>query len=156
MSLDTFIRIVQLLCPNHVLVLRCQARSRARARASSMQKVTLSISCRWSQLKPNRTLRSSHPLSFRAQSHLFTSINQESPAAQVIKMVNSKVIDFKLYRYAPSLGAAVVFIIRFGICASFHAWKLFQKRIFYFIPVLMGVLCKHGLELLPSLEADNH
>lgn len=149
-------------------VLRCQARTRtrtrtkararagAKARASIMQKVTLSISCRQSQLNHNRTLRSSHPLSFRTQSHLFTSINQESPAAQTVKMVDSKVIDFKLYRYTPSLGAAIVFIICFGICASLHAWKIFQKRIFYFIPVLVGSLCKHGLELPPSLEANNH
>jgi hypothetical protein len=71
-------------------------------------------------------------------------------------MVDSKVIDFKLYRYTPSLGAAIVFIICFGICASLHAWKIFQKRIFYFIPVLIGALCKHGPELPPSLETDNH
>jgi hypothetical protein len=62
----------------------------------------------------------------------------------MIKMVDNKGIDFKLYRYTPSLGAAVVFIICFGICASLHAWKIFKKRIIYFIPLLIGALCEHG------------
>jgi RTA1 like protein len=70
-------------------------------------------------------------------------------------MVDSKVTDFKLYRYTPSLGAAIVFIICFGICAAFHGWKIFRKRIFYFIPVLIGALCKHGTKSSSSLRADH-
>jgi hypothetical protein len=57
-------------------------------------------------------------------------------------MVDDKPVDFKLYRYTPSLGAAIVFIICFTICVGFHAWKTFQRRIFYFIPILIGAICK--------------
>lgn len=70
-------------------------------------------------------------------------------------MVNNKVIDFKLHRYTPSLGAAIVFIICFDICAGLHAWKISHKRIFYFIPVLIGALCIYRITLPPSLKTDH-
>jgi hypothetical protein len=70
-------------------------------------------------------------------------------------MVDNKVIYFKLHRYTPSLGAAIAFIICFDICADFHAWKIFHKRLFYFIPALIGALCIHRTTLPASLKIDH-
>ncbi|KAI0844920.1 RTA1 like protein [Daldinia vernicosa] len=47
---------------------------------------------------------------------------------------------FVFYRYQPSMVAAVIFIILFAISSLFHVKVLFQKRIWYFIPFVVGCL----------------
>ncbi|KAI6777898.1 Protein RTA1 [Emericellopsis cladophorae] len=47
-------------------------------------------------------------------------------------------IDFKLYRYTPSLPAAIVSAIVFAILTAVHAWRLYRARAFYFIAFTVG------------------
>ncbi|KAF3066399.1 Protein RTA1 [Daldinia childiae] len=48
--------------------------------------------------------------------------------------------SFVFYRYQPSMAAAVIFIIIFAISSILHVKVLFQKRIWYFIPFVVGCL----------------
>lgn len=50
--------------------------------------------------------------------------------------------DYKLYRYEPSLAAAVVFIILFTLSSAHHVYKLARTRTFYFIPLVLGAICE--------------
>lgn len=49
---------------------------------------------------------------------------------------------FVFYRYEPSMVAAVIFIIGFGISLLLHLKTLVQKRTWYFIPFILGCICK--------------
>ncbi|KAL1582323.1 hypothetical protein WHR41_08984 [Cladosporium halotolerans] len=51
---------------------------------------------------------------------------------------NSEYFDFKLYRYNPSLPAAIVAVIVFGILTALHGWLLKKARAYYFTPFLIG------------------
>jgi hypothetical protein len=46
--------------------------------------------------------------------------------------------DFKLYRYDPSLGAAVLFIALFSIASFLHLYQLLRTRTWFFIPFVVG------------------
>lgn len=46
--------------------------------------------------------------------------------------------DFKLYRYDPSLPAAIVTTIVFAILTSIHVWRLRRAGAVYFTPFLIG------------------
>jgi hypothetical protein len=48
--------------------------------------------------------------------------------------------DFALYRYTPSLPAAIVALTIFAILTSLHAWKIIRYRTLYFIPFTIGGL----------------
>ncbi|KAL1975868.1 hypothetical protein VTN31DRAFT_4260 [Thermomyces dupontii] len=48
--------------------------------------------------------------------------------------------DFKLYRYVPSLPAAVISVIAFGILTGLHVRRLYQARAFYFTAFTVGGL----------------
>lgn len=50
--------------------------------------------------------------------------------------------DFQLYRYTPSLPAAVISAIVFAILTVLHTWRLYRARAFYFIAFTVGGLCK--------------
>jgi hypothetical protein len=56
-------------------------------------------------------------------------------------------IDFKLYRYTPSVAAAVIFIILFIITTIFHLWQLIKSRSWYFIAFVLGGICEYYSEL---------
>lgn len=56
--------------------------------------------------------------------------------------------DFKLYRYVPSLPAAVISVIAFGILTGLHVRRLYQVRAFYFTAFTVGGLCKEQLRVL--------
>ncbi|KAG9250328.1 RTA1 protein [Emericellopsis atlantica] len=47
-------------------------------------------------------------------------------------------IDFKLYRYTPSLPAAIVSVIVFATLTAVHVWRLYRARAFYFIAFTIG------------------
>ncbi|KAK4097697.1 RTA1-domain-containing protein [Parathielavia hyrcaniae] len=48
--------------------------------------------------------------------------------------------DFKFYHYDPSLAANVVFVILFAIVAIGHVWLLVRKKVWYFIPFVIGCI----------------
>jgi hypothetical protein len=50
--------------------------------------------------------------------------------------------DFKLYRYTPSLPAAVVAAAVFFTLTCLHFWRLTRTRAFYFIAFSVGGACK--------------
>ncbi|KAI7771455.1 hypothetical protein LZL87_010895 [Fusarium oxysporum] len=46
--------------------------------------------------------------------------------------------DFKLYRYDPSLPAAVVSTVVFAVLSVLHTWRLIRVRAYYFTPFVIG------------------
>ncbi|ELQ33630.1 hypothetical protein M0657_011464 [Pyricularia oryzae] len=47
---------------------------------------------------------------------------------------------FVFYAYAPSLPAAIIFVIAFGLSTIWHIKQLCQSRTWYFIPFIIGCL----------------
>ncbi|KAB8253780.1 RTA1 like protein-domain-containing protein [Aspergillus pseudonomiae] len=47
-------------------------------------------------------------------------------------------IDFKLYRYTPSLVAAVLFIVLFTLTTAYHLWQTVRPRCWYFLVFVTG------------------
>jgi hypothetical protein len=48
--------------------------------------------------------------------------------------------DFALYRYTPSLPAAIVALTIFAILTSLHTWKIIRHKTLYFLPFTIGGL----------------
>ncbi|KAK1974368.1 RTA1 like protein [Colletotrichum cereale] len=48
--------------------------------------------------------------------------------------------DFQLYRYTPSLPAAIVSVVVFAILTLLHTWRLYRARAFYFTAFIVGGL----------------
>ncbi|ETI26437.1 hypothetical protein G647_03214 [Cladophialophora carrionii CBS 160.54] len=46
--------------------------------------------------------------------------------------------DFRLYRYDPSLGPAILFIALFFAASSLHLYQLIRTRTWFFIPFVVG------------------
>lgn len=55
---------------------------------------------------------------------------------------NGEDIDFKLYRYDPSMAAAVIFIILFFLVSTLHLYQMVRTRTWIFIPFVLGGFCK--------------
>lgn len=70
----------------------------------------------------------------------FSGVNSVSAAQN-----GDQEIDFQLYRYVPSLPAAIVSVIVFGILTGLHVWRLYRARAFYFTAFTVGGLCKDQL-----------
>jgi hypothetical protein len=51
-------------------------------------------------------------------------------------------VDFKLYRYDPSLAAAIIFIILFLLISAVHLYQMIRTRTWIFIPFVVGGFCK--------------
>ncbi|KAF7714832.1 Uncharacterized protein PECH_008002 [Penicillium ucsense] len=49
-------------------------------------------------------------------------------------------IDFALYRYTPSIVAAIIFAAMFLAITVVHSFRLWQKRTYFFIPFIIGLL----------------
>lgn len=49
---------------------------------------------------------------------------------------------YLLYHYNPSKIAAAIFIVLFAITTSIHIFQLVRKRTWYFIPFIIGGICK--------------
>jgi hypothetical protein len=45
------------------------------------------------------------------------------------------------YRYYPSIVAAIVFVVAFGLTTLLHTFQLFKKKTWYFIPLIIGGFC---------------
>jgi hypothetical protein len=50
-------------------------------------------------------------------------------------------IDFKLFRYNPSMAAAVIFIILFLLISTLHLYQMVRTRTWIFIPFVLGGFC---------------
>ena len=49
---------------------------------------------------------------------------------------------YQLYRYEPSLAAAIVFIVVFACTTVYHSYQLVTSRSWYFIPFALGGVCE--------------
>lgn len=58
------------------------------------------------------------------------------------KMAEDGHIDFKLYRYDPSMAAAVIFVILFFLVTVLHTYQMIRTRTWIFIPFVLGGVCK--------------
>lgn len=47
-----------------------------------------------------------------------------------------------LWKYIPSMPAAVIFIVLFSITTLAHGWKLATKRLMFCFPFFVGGICK--------------
>jgi hypothetical protein len=47
-------------------------------------------------------------------------------------------VDYQLYRYDPSLVAAVIFIALFSLASLLHLYQLVRTKVLFFIPFLIG------------------
>jgi hypothetical protein len=54
-------------------------------------------------------------------------------------------IDFALYRYTPSIAAAILFATIFFVIIILHGIRLWRCRTYFFIPFMIGLLCKKKL-----------
>lgn len=50
-------------------------------------------------------------------------------------------VGFKLYRYDPSMAAAVIFIILFLAISTLHLYQMVRTRIWVLIPFVLGGFC---------------
>lgn len=48
--------------------------------------------------------------------------------------------DFKLYRYDPSMAAAVIFIIAFIVVTALHFYQMVRTKTYFFVPFVIGGL----------------
>jgi hypothetical protein len=48
-----------------------------------------------------------------------------------------------LYKYSPSVGAAVFFAILFGITTLIHTYQIIRTRTWFLIPFLVGGYCEY-------------
>jgi len=55
-------------------------------------------------------------------------------------------IDFQLYRYTPSIPAAVIFVVLFLLTTAYHFYQLIKSRSWYFSAFVVGGIC----EFFPS------
>jgi hypothetical protein len=58
-------------------------------------------------------------------------------------------VDFKLYRYNPSMAAAVIFIILFLLVTVLHTYQMLRTRTWIFIPFVIGGVCKIPTTIVP-------
>ncbi|KAJ4988411.1 RTA1 like protein [Stagonosporopsis vannaccii] len=55
---------------------------------------------------------------------------------------------YVLYRYYPSQVAAIIFVVLFALTTMLHIFQLVKKRTWYFIPLVVGGLCKVYIETI--------
>ena len=66
-----------------------------------------------------------------------------------------EVVDFKLFRYDPNLGAAVFFILLFTAAASLHTYQYVVTKTWFFTAFIVGCWCKSAcVSLVASWIAD--
>lgn len=61
-------------------------------------------------------------------------------------------MEFELYRYTPSLAAAIVSVVLFTILTGLHVWRMVRARAFYFVAFTIGGACK---SILCTLNAHS-
>jgi hypothetical protein len=58
------------------------------------------------------------------------------------------------YRYHPSNVAAIILVVAFSLTTLLHMFQLFKKKTWYFIPLVVGGLCKSSW--CPCIEHEKH
>ena len=53
--------------------------------------------------------------------------------------------DFYLWKYVPSMAAAVIFLIFYLVASFMHAWKMWTTRMWFCIPFVIGGFCSFSL-----------
>jgi hypothetical protein len=48
--------------------------------------------------------------------------------------------DFRLYRYDPSMAAAVIFILAFIVITALHFYQMVRTKTYFFVPFVIGGL----------------
>ncbi|KAH9237505.1 hypothetical protein K456DRAFT_1829432 [Colletotrichum gloeosporioides 23] len=64
----------------------------------------------------------------------------DGSSAQDTAAAAAAAFDFKLYRYTPSLPAAIVSVAIFAALTALHTWRIFRARAFYFTAFTIGGL----------------
>ncbi|KAF5519109.1 Protein RTA1 [Colletotrichum aenigma] len=64
----------------------------------------------------------------------------DESSAQDAAAAAAAAFDFKLYRYTPSLPAAIVSVAVFAFLTALHTWRIFRARAFYFTAFTVGGL----------------
>lgn len=64
-------------------------------------------------------------------------------------------IDFKLYRYTPSLVAAILFTVLFVLATFYHLYQVVRTRAWYFIVFVIGGACKLSQSRFRSLPVPS-
>lgn len=64
-----------------------------------------------------------------------------SPSASPSGAEASADFDFRLYRYTPSLAAAIAALVVFAVLTGIHAWRMTRARAFYFTAFTIGGCC---------------
>lgn len=54
-----------------------------------------------------------------------------------------KIEENGLYRYTPSLVAAIITIIVFGILSLFHTYRMIKSRLLFCLPFTIGGFCEY-------------
>lgn len=54
---------------------------------------------------------------------------------------------FEYYHYLPSMGAAVLFIVLFGLVTSLHLFLMIRSRTWFMIPFVIGGICEPPIHL---------
>lgn len=57
-------------------------------------------------------------------------------------MSEGEAVDFKLFRYDPNLGAAVLFVILFLIASALHTYQYIVTRTWFWTAFIVGCWCK--------------
>ena len=55
---------------------------------------------------------------------------------------------FVLYRYHPSMAAAVTFMLLFMATTLIHTYQMVKKKAWYFMPFIIGGICEFLLALI--------
>lgn len=58
-------------------------------------------------------------------------------------MSEGEAVDFKLFRYDPNLGAAVLFVILFLIASALHTYQYIVTRTWFWTAFIVGCWCKY-------------
>ena len=56
-------------------------------------------------------------------------------------MAEDKHPEFKYYEYDPSIAAACIFAVIFGLLTIWHMVLIAKHKTWYFIPLIIGGLC---------------
>jgi hypothetical protein len=68
-------------------------------------------------------------------------------------------VSFKLYRYTPSLVAAIIFIVVFALATLYHLYQVVRTRSWYFTIFVGGGACEFNRPEYngpPTLSHDHH
>ena len=60
-------------------------------------------------------------------------------------MADEAFIDFKLFRYDPSMAGAVIFFILFLVVSVLHLYQMVRTKTWILVPFVIGGFCKSML-----------